>query len=77
MNNHFRKRSIGPRLAPLEAARQGRISQMAFLQLGRDDALAFLNDANESLGGRPIDLAIQSEEGFRSVEEALTLIGKR
>lgn len=77
MTNHFRRRPSGPRLDALQAARQGRVSRNAFLLLGRADAIAFLNDHHEALGGRPIDLAIKSEEGLRSVEGVLESIVKR
>jgi len=71
LNNHFRKRPTGPTLPALAAARQGRIARLAFSLLGRDAAIMFLNSAHEELGGRPIDLAIGSEEGLRSVEAVL------
>ena len=71
MNNYFRKRPKGPPLSPVTAARQGRISQLAFAVLGRDEALLFLNSDNATLGARPIDLAVESEEGCVSVEAEL------
>ena len=52
--------------------RQGDITRLAFSLLGgRDGAMAFLNDANDELGGRPIDLAIASDEGFARVQQEI------
>ena len=63
----FRKTNA-QRLPPADARRQGEITQLAFLVLGRDAAIAFLNTAHAGLGGRPLDLAIASDEGRNSVE---------
>ena len=72
MNMAFRKRVSAPRLAPDQAARQGRVSRLAFEALRRPDAvIAFLNTHDDALGGRPIDLAVASEDGLLSVERAL------
>jgi len=71
MSNHFRRRDQGPRLSPREAERQGRISVHALSVLGREEAIAFLNTAHEALGGRPLDLAIGSDEGLSAVEQYL------
>ena len=67
---HFRK-SNAQRLPPAEARRQGEISQLAFLLLGREAAIAFLNTDHAGLGGRPLDLAIASDEGRNTVEAEL------
>jgi uncharacterized protein (DUF2384 family) len=75
VNNHFRKRTNGPRLSPREAERQGLASRQAFAVLGRDDAITFLNTMDEALGGRPIDLAVQSDEGLAAVTQLLTQRG--
>ena len=45
---------------------------MAMLLLGREAAIEFMNTYDEKLGGRPIDLAIESEEGRSRVELALS-----
>ena len=69
---HWKRR---PRTAPIpraEAARQGAISQLAFLLLGRDAAIAFLNTAHEGLGGRPLALATASAAGRAEVEAELS-----
>jgi uncharacterized protein (DUF2384 family) len=72
MNMSFRKRATAPRMAPDQARRQGRVSRVAFETLGRSDAvIAFLNTHDDALGGRPIDLAVASEEGLLRVEHAL------
>jgi uncharacterized protein (DUF2384 family) len=63
----FRK-SNAQRLPPEDARRQGEITQLAFLLLGREAAIEFLNTEHDGLGGRPLDLAIASEEGRNSVE---------
>jgi uncharacterized protein (DUF2384 family) len=75
MNMAFRKRVSAPRLAPDQAARQGRVSRLAFETLRRPDAvIAFLNTHDDALGGRPIDLAVASEDGLLSVERALAAL---
>ncbi len=63
----FRKTNA-QRLPPADARRQGEITQLAFLLLGRETAIAFLNTEHAGLGGRPLDLAIASDEGRNSVE---------
>ena len=63
----FRK-SNAQRLPPADARRQGEITQIAFLLLGREAAIAFLNTSHDGLGGRPLDLAIASDAGRNSVE---------
>jgi len=63
----FRK-AHAPRLAPDMAKRQGEITQLAFLTLGREVAIAFLNTDHAALGGRPLDLATASDQGRNSVE---------
>ena len=66
----FRKSNL-PRLAPDQARRQGQITQCALLLLGREGAIAFLNSDNARLGGRPLDLAMASEDGCAGVEAEL------
>jgi uncharacterized protein (DUF2384 family) len=62
------RRTNAQRLAPDLAKRQGEITQLAFLLLGREAAIAFLNTDHAGLGGRPLDLATASDEGRNSVE---------
>ena len=59
---------------PAAARRQGDITQMAITVLGRESAIQFMNADNDSLGGRPIDLVVASEEGSALVESALAKI---
>lgn len=70
---HFRKSSRNaPRLPKDSAERQGNITRLAFSLLGgRDGAITFLNGADDELGGRPIDLATASADGYASVERAM------
>lgn len=69
-NSFFR-----PKRTPLprdDARRQGNISSLAFLTMGgRDPAMAFLNDENPALGGRPLAVATASAEGYARVADAI------
>lgn len=65
------RRSSTPKLDPDGARRQGEITRLAFLLLGRDRAIEFLNSENAELGARPLDLAIASADGRDSVEAVL------
>ena len=65
------RRSSAPRLEPEQARRQGEITQLAFLLMGRDAAIAFLNTDNAELHGRPLDLATASDEGRNRVEAVI------
>lgn len=64
---YFRRSYDLPRLTPEAQARQGVISSEAFMALGRDEALRFLNTHHDALGGRPLALATASEEGLAAV----------
>lgn len=61
----------GPRLSPEQAARQGGISQRAIAMLGAEQAIAFLNGHDAELGGRPLDLAIESVQGLETAQRRL------
>lgn len=65
------RRSNAQRLPPEDAKRQGDITRLAFLLLGRDAAIAFLNTDHAELGGRPLDLATASDVGRNRVEAAI------
>ena len=65
------RRSNAPRLDPAQARRQGEITRSAFLLLGREAAILFLNEHSARLCGRPLDLATASDEGRNSVEAEL------
>ncbi|WP_294321044.1 hypothetical protein [uncultured Sphingomonas sp.] len=68
----FRRKYTTVRLTPEQATRQGQVATSAFRHFGeRDAAMAFLNAHDESLGGRPLDLAIASPEGLTLVEAAM------
>ena len=74
---HWRRR---PKTAPIprdQAVRQGDITRSAFLLLGREQAIAFLNTDHAGLGGRPLALATQSAAGWRSVEAELRRLAAR
>jgi len=71
MGNPFRRRPSGPTLSAAAADRQGRILQVAIKALGASDAMTFLNAHHDTLGARPLDLAIASADGFGAVEAAL------
>ncbi|MGZ8359706.1 MAG: antitoxin Xre/MbcA/ParS toxin-binding domain-containing protein [Allosphingosinicella sp.] len=68
----FRKAGRGPAL-PLDAqVRQGRIVVAAHSALGSIDAAReFLNTHHDGLRGRPLDLAVASEDGLKAVEAAI------
>ena len=77
MNDAFRKRKIGMVLSREESARQGQVVRLAQAALGDVDAVrAFLNTHNESLSGRPIDIAVASDDGLIAVEAAMALAGR-
>ena len=68
----FRKRFDTARLSPEAAERQGKAARLAWEAFGdRDGMIAFLNTHDDALGGRPIDLAVESVAGLQIVEEAL------
>jgi len=68
----FSNRFAGQRLTPEAAARQGRVTQLAWRLLGgREGAIAYLNASDDTLGGRPLDLAVASEEACQAVEHAI------
>ena len=74
---HWRTRPKGHALPRDQAVRQGDITSLAFTVLGRDQAIAFLNNDNPLLGGRPIALATESYGGQLHVEAELGRIRER
>jgi uncharacterized protein (DUF2384 family) len=71
----FKSRYHTPQLAQDKAQRQGKVTHLAFSLLGgRDPAMAFLNAPNPTLGGRPLDVAMASQEGLASVMDAIRLL---
>jgi hypothetical protein len=68
----FRTKFSTARMPADSAERQGRVTTLAWRLLGgRDEAMAFLNNHDEVLGGRPLDLAVASVEGCEVVERAI------
>ena len=72
----FRRRFDTVRLSPDAAARQGKAATLAWQALGdRDAAVALLNTHDDTLGGRPIDLAVESGDGLEAVTRLLESLG--
>lgn len=72
MNKAFARRFNAPRLSPEQAERQGRVTRLALDIFGKSEtAIAFLNAHHDSLGGRPLDLALASADGLQAVENLL------
>lgn len=68
----FRAKFNAVKLSPEQADRQGQVARSAWTALGsRDAVVAFLNNHDEALGGRPLDLAVGSAEGLVAVEQAM------
>ena len=68
----FRRRFDAVRLSPDQATRQGEAATAAWIAFkDRDAMVAFLNTHDDDLGGRPIDLAVESVEGLATVKQAL------
>lgn len=67
------QRANGPRLTPDEMRRQGELATRAWLHFGeRDAAVAFMNASHPDLDGRPIDLAVASDDGLARATAVLT-----
>ena len=77
MARPFRKPANGPRLTTDQMARQGRVLDRAIEKLGATDAMTFLNNQDDQLGGRPLDLAIASVDGLNAVEARLDGLADR
>lgn len=68
----FRRTQIGVRPEPELVARQMQAAALAFKLFGDAEAARrFMNEPNDRLGGRPIDIAGASSEGLRQVSDAL------
>lgn len=62
----------GVKLSPRAAERQGLVVKLALDTFAVPAAATtFLNTAHDGLGGRPIDLAVASDEGFEAVAALL------
>lgn len=69
---NFRPRRPFPPFPPDQARRQGEVANLAFLQLGgRERAKAYLNNYDTDLGGRPLDIALATQEGCWRVQRAI------
>lgn len=64
------------KISPDQARRQGLITHLAFVLLGQEEAIRFLNTHNASLGARPLDLAIADATGYSTVENAVQLLAR-
>ena len=72
MSAMFKKARKASPLSNDEATRQGhavRAAQAAFADMAM--IRSFLNDHHVGLGGRPLDLASQSEAGLKAVEATI------
>lgn len=64
----FRRASNAINLTPDQRRRQASAMQLAWAKLGsREAVMAFFNEHSETLGGRPLDLAVDSDEGLEGV----------
>ena len=74
MTRSFRKRAPAIRLDPDQLRRQNDLLQSAWRNLNEAaSVIAFLNTHHEGLGGQPLHLALDSDEGLSRVE---TLLGQ-
>ena len=74
----FRKHVRAIRPSPELLRRQNDVLQCAWRNLGEiGSVMAFLNTDNERLGGKPLQLALDSDEGLLRVERLLGEIALR
>lgn len=73
----FIKASTVPKLSPECVKRESLITHLA-CSLLRDpmEAIGFLNGNNETLGGRPLEIASRSTAGYAAVEQAIRLLAQ-
>ena len=71
MRRPFGRRNDQAKLSPSEADRQGRAVRIAIDLLGSAAAMNFLNGFDAALQGRPIDLAVASDQGLDAVKALL------
>ncbi len=72
MMRRFKRTPIGAILSPEAKDRQAQAVRSAQEALGDIEAIrAFLNTVHPKLGVRPLDLAIESDDGLAAVEQAL------
>lgn len=78
MRGAFRRAWTGPILSREQSARQGRVAKAAAEALADTDAVrTFLNSHHAGLGGRPLDLAVESDAGLEAVEKAIRIEAER
>jgi uncharacterized protein (DUF2384 family) len=71
----FRKFEAPIRYTPEQAKRLDEVLRQAWSSLpSKDAAIAFLNTQSESLGGKPMSLALESDAGLESVKELLEVM---
>jgi uncharacterized protein (DUF2384 family) len=71
----FRKFEASIRYSPEQAKRLDELLRRAWNSLpSKDAAIAFLNTQSESLGGKPMSLALESDAGLESVKELLEVM---
>ncbi|MXP28278.1 DUF2384 domain-containing protein [Porphyrobacter algicida] len=76
--SHWRRRAKFVAIPQDQAVRQGNITRLAFIVLGKEAAIAFLNTECPDLGGRPLAVATASEAGETQVRAMLEkLVGTR
>jgi hypothetical protein len=73
---HWRRRQRGIAIPREHAVRQGEITRLAFVLLGRELAITFLNTDSPSLGGRPLALATESDTGRDCVKAELAKMAR-
>jgi hypothetical protein len=72
----FRRRAPSTLPTPDQLRRQDAVLRSAWRSLGESGpVIAFLNTHNDRLGGRPLYLALESDEGLLRVEGLLGEIG--
>ncbi len=69
--SHWRRRARGSPIPKAEAVRQGNITRLAFILLGKDAAITFLNTEQPNLGGHPLAIATASDAGEATVRSQL------
>lgn len=73
VTQRFRRKAPSTVPTPEQLRRQDAVLRCAWRKLGESGpVIAFLNSHNESLGARPLYLALESDEGLARVETLLT-----
>ena len=75
--SHWRRRSKSVPMPQGHAARQGDITRLAFLALGKEAAIIFLNTEHSDLGGRPLAVATADTAGEAKVRAMLNELAAR